>query len=466
MKKILLVFFASIFLFQGGWSQVTTNTSYTPSSLVNTVLLGGGVAAFNVTYTGYANGIARFDATAGTNLGFTSGVYLTTGSVLAVDPMGWGGPDGPAGPSSTNQSVSQLVAGDPDLDALLSALNCAVMTTNDAAVLEFDFIPVTDTIQFQYRFGSEEYNEWVGDLCTGTSWEYNDVFAFYLQGVTTPYPKTNIALLPGTTTPVSIYTVNNGTTGTGPCMNCGYYVNNVAGGINVVYDGLTTILTAVATVVPGQTYHIKLAVADAMDNAFDSGVFLRANSFTSFPLPVTLVNFNGECNNENLALRWTTSAELNNSHFIIQESTDLITWNNIGRVEGNGCTNVSNDYQWVSSGSVDHDAYYRLVQIDYDGTEHFQSPIHILSCTNNPDMTVISSTAYAMSLDFQHIPAGDYALSLHEMNGKQLVNTSIHLNHGNSTYDWALPSLSGGLYIVNLHGAETNLSTKVFIKSN
>lgn len=468
MKKFLLATLL-VFVFYKGNAQVTTNTSYTPTSLVNTVLLGGGVAAFNVTYTGYPNAIARFDATAGTNLGFTSGVYLTSGSVLAVDPLGWGGPDGPAGPSSSLQSLSQYYPGDADLNALLSALNCAPMTTTDAAVLEFDFIPVTDTIQFQYRFGSEEYNDYVGDLCTGTSFEFNDVFAFYLQGVTTPFPKTNIALIPGTSTPVSIYTVNNGNSfgaSMGPCMNCAYYVDNYTGPINVVYDGLTTILTAVALVVPGQTYHIKLAVADAVDNAYDSGVFLKANSFTSFPLPVTLVNFNGNCNNDYLELTWSTSAELNNSHFIIEESTDLMSWNQIGRVEGNGSTNTITNYSWKSSNTVDHDAYYRLIQFDYNGTEHYQAPIHITSCTHDPLMTITQSTSDAMEIRFEHLPAGNYKISLQEMNGMQLLQDDIKLTAGSSQIQWSLPGIASGLYIVNVHGMQTNLSGKVFMGSN
>ena len=97
----------------------------------------------------------------------------------------------------------------------------------------------------------------------------------------------NIAIIPGTTTPVTINDVNNGSNDcgifggpNGPCVNCAFYIDN-CNGTTVQYDGFTTVLEAKATVIPCQTYHIKLAVADGGDDMYDSGVFLEANSFSS-----------------------------------------------------------------------------------------------------------------------------------------------------------------------------------------
>lgn len=289
-SRILLLL--SIILFTGGgtYSQITTTGGLTPTQLVNNVLLGGGITASNITYTGYANSISQFTVGVPTaNFGMVGGVYLTTGSYLANDPLGFGGgQDGPMGPSTNFQSVSTGgfggASGDPDLDLLVQNLTGdPLMVTNDAAVLEFDFVPQSDTVKFRYRFASEEYNDFVP---VGGSGGIADVFAFYLTGVSTPLAQTNIALLPGGTTPVSIYTVNNGssfypTPASGPCDNCAYYVDNTNGSIDVVYDGLTTILTAAYPVICGETYHIKIAIADASDNAYDSGVFLEAGSFAS-----------------------------------------------------------------------------------------------------------------------------------------------------------------------------------------
>ena len=109
---------------------------------------------------------------------------------------------------------------------------------------------------------------------------FNDVFGFFLDGV-------NIALLPGTTTPVSINNVNNG-------ANSAFYVDNTTGANNVQYDGFTTVLTASALGLSAGTHTITLAIADAGDRILDSGVFIQGGSFSdtpsaSVPEPTTLL---------------------------------------------------------------------------------------------------------------------------------------------------------------------------------
>jgi gliding motility-associated-like protein len=255
-------------------AQLTTSLAYTPQQLVQNVLLGQGIQAFNITYTGYANAIGKFYSV-NTGLGIDSGVVMTTGSVIANDPNGFGNL-GPMGPnSSASDGVGNNLPGDPDLDVIGNT------NTNDAAVLEFDFIPLSDSVKFRYVFGSEEYDDFVGSI--------NDVFAFILSGVSVPLAPTNLALIPSTTTPVTINNVNNGQAfgtnpATGPCTNCAYFHDNpmTTGSYPLLqYDGFTYVLTARYPVQCGETYHIKLAIADASDDIYDSGVFLEAGSFSA-----------------------------------------------------------------------------------------------------------------------------------------------------------------------------------------
>ncbi|MES2762675.1 MAG: choice-of-anchor L domain-containing protein [Bacteroidota bacterium] len=274
----LYAFTALILLFTNQLkSQITTSTM-TPTQYVQNVLLGGGVTASNITFTGLPRMIASFTAPAVTNLGLNQGVYLTTGSNGKITTE-----EGPDGPSNVFQSVDQNQPGDAALNAFTTA------GTQDAAVLEFDFVPQSDTVRFRYVFGSEEYNDFVNS-------SFNDVFAFILTGVSTPFAATNIALIPGTSTPITINNVNNGNSAgasSGPCSNCTYYRDNDGGSVYCVYDGLTVVLTAKQKVVCGETYHIKIAIADAGDGSYDSGVFLEAGSFSSIPpLNVYTINSN------------------------------------------------------------------------------------------------------------------------------------------------------------------------------
>jgi gliding motility-associated-like protein len=279
MKKIIYLIAALTCFCNLSFGQITTVT-LTPTQYVQNVLLGGGVTASNITFTGLSKQIASFTAPVTTSLGIGKGVYLTCGSNGTI-----AGELGPDGPSSQFQSIDNNGSGDSDLDVI------AGTGTNDAAVLEFDFIPQSDTVKFRYVFGSEEYNDYVNS-------GVNDAFAFLLSGVTTPLAQTNIALIPGTTTPISINTVNNGNsfgTAMGPCTNCTYYRDNVSGSIDCVYDGLTKVLTAKAKVLCGEKYHIKIAIADAADNIYDSGVFLEGGSFSSLP-PLNVYTTNSNSN--------------------------------------------------------------------------------------------------------------------------------------------------------------------------
>lgn len=189
-----------------------------------------------------------------TNIGLTQGIILTSGSAYGAI-----GPD-----NSSGAGICVGTLGDALLDNISSA------GTYDACTIEFDIVPNCDTLRVKYMFGSEEYPEFVDS--------YNDIFAFFITGPGFA-PNTNIALIPGTNNPVSIYNVNNGTGNVGPCVNCAYYVDNT-GGVDIQYDGHTTILQAKVGITLGASYHLKIAIADAGDCSLDSGVFLEADGIT------------------------------------------------------------------------------------------------------------------------------------------------------------------------------------------
>ncbi|MFN3874869.1 MAG: choice-of-anchor L domain-containing protein [Flavobacteriales bacterium] len=270
MKARLLSAIALASLVPAARAQVTVNTAQTPAQLVQDVLLGNGVQAFNVRYNGILNppsnviGSGSFTTTGPTNLGISAGVILSSGLVTAVP-----------GPASGFSGNPNSTGSDPDLVSISGGV------INDRAVLEFDFIPTGDTLKFRFVFASEEYPEYV---CS-----FNDAFGFFLSGpgINGPYSNNsvNIALIPGTTVPVTINNVNNGlnnnpTNPSCPAQNPQYYVDNGTGG-SIVYDGMTTVIQATYVVQCGLTYHIKLAVGDALDSTYDSAVFLEAGSFVS-----------------------------------------------------------------------------------------------------------------------------------------------------------------------------------------
>lgn len=262
-------------------AQLAVDNSITAEDLVQNVLLGAGVTVSNITFNGVPGNVANIQIGSfngsNSNLGLSDGVIMASGNAeVAIGPNAdVGATEPPAGLNSP---------GDDDLSQLLDG-----SITNDAAILEFDFVPNGDSLSFNFVFSSEEYNEYV----CGT---WNDVFGFFLSGpgISGPYSNNarNIALIPGTTIPVQINTVNNGTVGlNGYEQNCidadpnwqnnsQYFIDN-NGGSTIEMDGLTQVLTAQSVVQCGETYHIKIAISDVFDAVFDSAVFLEAGSFSS-----------------------------------------------------------------------------------------------------------------------------------------------------------------------------------------
>ena len=261
-KLVLLQLFLPIILL----GQLNINTSYTPQQLVEDFLIGPGITVSNVTYRGQLSQFAFFSNGNSTALGMDEGIILCTGYATQI-----------AQSAGSHMSSSLGGNGVPELDSII---NNPSYDTNDGAVLEFDFIPQDTMLSFYYIFGSEEYPEFV---CSS----YNDIFAFLISGINPSggmYVDENIALIPGTDLPVAINTVNPGIPGTSyspsGCTSLSYsslYVSNSSQ--QPVFDGFTVPLVAVAKVIPCQTYHIKLCIADVSDGAWDSGVFLKRNSF-------------------------------------------------------------------------------------------------------------------------------------------------------------------------------------------
>jgi gliding motility-associated-like protein len=263
MKKVILLL--TLWAFSvSGFAQLSITPNQTATNLAN-YLLGGGVAISNASLTckGTANGI--FTNGSSFSFGFNSGVLLTTGTAANV-----------ANSSSGFSGVSNGTPG-------ITALNVLTGSSSnyDGCMLEFDINPKCSPLNIRYRFGSEEYPEYVNT-------SFNDAFGFFISGPNPGggnYVNYNLAKVPTSGQAVTINTINNGTSNTGPCTNCAFYQDNSAGAAstssnNVVYDGITTILTGSAAVTPCSNYHLRIAITDGGDSNFDSGVFLEQSGIS------------------------------------------------------------------------------------------------------------------------------------------------------------------------------------------
>jgi gliding motility-associated-like protein len=247
-------------------------TQYTVPQLVEDILIGSEcVEISNITWstgTNYnsTNGIGYFEKS-GSNFPFHDGIVLSTGSAMAAP--------GPKGTATQSNGASNW-PGDASLSALLAA-NGTSGTLYNATVLEFDFVALTDSMSFDFIFASEEYGTF---QCS-----FADVFGFFLTDMTTNI-TTNLAVVPNTNIPISVTTIRdnayNGSCSSQNPQYFGQYFDGTSAASQsaaINFRGQTVPLTASSTVIPGNTYHIKLAIADFSDSSWDSAVFLLGGSF-------------------------------------------------------------------------------------------------------------------------------------------------------------------------------------------
>jgi len=227
------------------------------------LLLGSSIQYSNAQFTGDALQLGGMSG-AVNPFEVPSGIVLATADVQTLEPGNFG------------TFLNTPVSGNADLLSVANSVppligqSFSVSSVNDVAVLEFDFVATGTALSFDFIFGSNEYLTFVNT-------QYNDVFGFFLSGpgITGPYQDgaTNIAIIPNSNPalPVTISSVN-------PGLNSNYYIDNPSQEI-VALNGYTNTLTAVANLICGETYHIRLAIADGVDTSLDSMVILEEGSF-------------------------------------------------------------------------------------------------------------------------------------------------------------------------------------------
>ncbi|MFP9100918.1 choice-of-anchor L domain-containing protein, partial [Flavobacterium sp. RHBU_24] len=291
-----------------------TKNQFTVPQLIEDVLIDTDcVTIQNITWSaGDVNsnfGIGYFEAN-NSNFPIQSGIVIRSGNALntagpyvnGANPVGTDG-TGAGGTDTQLQDVSDA-SGQFD-------------TVSDVSYIQFEFVPVSDHMSFDFLFASNEY----GTFQCG----YSDVFAFLLSDLTdsTLMTDNNIALVPGTDTPVSVTNIRNsqynGQCGSANVAFFGQYnqSNQANAAINMI--GQTVKMTAEHDVIPGHVYRIKLAIGDYIDQNYDSAVFLEAGSFDigqpELPTDLTFANGGAICfgetydivatiENPNMLVKW------------------------------------------------------------------------------------------------------------------------------------------------------------------
>ncbi|WP_298894217.1 choice-of-anchor L domain-containing protein [uncultured Psychroserpens sp.] len=310
-----------------GQNITVDSQTFTPQQLIEDILIDS-ECIDNVVVTNVVGGnfndsdqsYGFFDAT-GTTFPFDTGIVMSTGRLSNVP-----------GPNTTlSDDTASNWSGDNDLETILNETN-----TTNATILEFDFTSVATQISFRYIFASEEYQEGNPNTC-----QFSDLFGFLIRPIG-DQQYTNIALVPGTQTPVKVTTVHPDLPGC-DAENEAYFAGFNGAVSPTNFNGQTSILTATANVIPNQTYHVKLVIADEQNFRFDSAVFLEAGSFrlsTDLGPDRLIANGNAICGDDTFTIQ-TNEPGATNTYKWFKDDVELLGETNASlEVDDAGLYNV------------------------------------------------------------------------------------------------------------------------------
>lgn len=299
VTKLFFIFLIFFYYQKGSAQYISVDETYTPQQLVEDILINSQcVVVSNVAVSGgnFATGENSwgFFSGSGTTFPFQNGVILATGKINNAP-----GPNAYLSDDGGNMGWD----GDTDLNQALGLSN-----SFNATVLEFDFVPLGNTISFDFIFSSEQYllNP------NPNQCDFTDGFAFLLKEVGSSTYE-NLAVVPNTSIPIRVNTVRGRGT-ICPAANQEYFdaFNEFEHPTN--YNGQTKVLTARGNVIPGNTYHIKLVIADEGNHRYDSAIFLGGGSFNlgvDLGEDRTFLRDNPVCATENIVLNATTQGATN-----------------------------------------------------------------------------------------------------------------------------------------------------------
>lgn len=294
LKKVILIL--SVFLFSSSsYGQLTVDRDPpydNVSFLINDVLLSDNLPTSNHNFSGDSIQLGYFNGV-NSNLGLNGGIVMGTGDIAILDASFDGiGDFVNVNPIVTDPDLLDVANTVPDL----IGQNFNLTTIHDVAVLEFDFVPSSDSLSFRYVFGSEEYFGFENS-------EFNDVFGFFISGpgITGSYASPsgfpdgsiNIATFEsieenslGQMLPITISSICNNEA-LNAVYNSHLFVDNQSNESIGNVKGFTVVMTANVAVQCGETHHIRLAIADVSDASLSSFIFLEEKSFSSSSLSVS-----------------------------------------------------------------------------------------------------------------------------------------------------------------------------------
>ncbi|MET4105833.1 T9SS type A sorting domain-containing protein [Hymenobacter sp. UYP22] len=296
-------------------------------------------------------------------------------------------------------------------------------------------------------------------------YQNNDVLAFVVDINGAVYNSTG-AIYDATTGVLVNTSVANGLPTSGTNATISTADQNTLSAVGLALNPVTgQVFVANRLLLKQGSYTVSITTTDIYGGVTTQSVTIPVGAS---PLPVTLVSFTAQAAGQDAKLAWTTAQEVNNDHFVVERSFDGQTFATVKQVKGQGTKSTATVYAevdaQVAAKAQGRVVYYRLRQVDTDGTESF-STVQSVSFPVAAQATVEvypnpASSLQDARLDLTGAPAGSYQVTITDMAGRTV--RTLSRNGGSNDY-LQVTQLPTGSYLVQVRGNDQTF-TKRLIK--
>ncbi len=183
-------------------------------------------------------------------------------------------------------------------------------------------------------------------------------------------------------------------------------------------------------------------------------------------LPITLASFSAKLiDGEDVEISWTTATEINNDYFLIEKSEDAFLYTILEKVKGAGNSTMSSNYSLIDKSPFIGTTYYRLSQVDYDGTRTNYTPCAVRKNGKN-EMSFYPNPATTknISLFFKGSREINSNLLVSDVTGKILISKDITIGPGPNKLDFSENLFPAGIYFLSIVCDEKINRQKIIIE--
>jgi len=178
------------------------------------------------------------------------------------------------------------------------------------------------------------------------------------------------------------------------------------------------------------------------------------------PLPVELLSFTGKKEKETVDLTWETASELNNDYFILERSSDGRNFSELVTIQGLGTSEAANTYRFSDAKPFAGINYYRLIQVDNDGTKENAGGIVAVEFSTERNMTLFPNpmSGDLLYLNYASLTSGALNIEVFDLTGKSVHALNKDVLKGENTIELSFENLNSGLYYIQTtHNGEIRM---------